>query len=218
MNHKEQSQVIITSVKYILSEDNNMAKKKICAGIFIFDDVQTIDFAGPLEVFDQAGFNVFTIGKTAETISTSSGQPLIPRFNFSNHPPIDILVIPAGRDLDLAPDQVETQWMKKTSESCKYILTICCGSIELAKAGLLGNRSATTHHAYLDQLKKYGPDSKIVVDRKWVEDGNIISSGGMCSGIDASLYVVSKLNGIEEAERIAKWMEFSWNKDGTRDY
>jgi transcriptional regulator GlxA family with amidase domain len=195
-----------------------MPKKTIHAGIFIFNDVQTIDLAAPLEVFDQAGFNVFTIGKTGDVVSTSSGQPLIPKYNFSNHPPIDIFVIPAGRDLDLAPDQIETQWMKKISESCKYILTICCGSIELAKAGLLGNRAATTHHAYLDQLKKYSPNSKVIADRKWVEDGNIISSGGMCSGIDASLFAVSKLKGIEEAERIAKWMEFSWDKDGMKNY
>ena len=188
------------------------------AGILIFDDVQTIDFAGPLEVFDQAKFNVFTIGKTIEPVNTSSGQPLIPKFDFSNHPQIDILIIPAGRDLDKAPDAAEIQWMKRISESCEYILTICCGSIELAKAGILGNRSATTHHGYLDQLRKHGPDAKVVTGRKWVEDGKIITSGGMCSGIDASLYVVSKIRGIEEADRIAKWMEFPWAKDGIANY
>lgn len=194
-----------------------MTGEMIKAGIFIFDDVQTIDFAAPLEVFDQAKFHVFTVARTTEPVSTSSGQLLIPRFDFSNHPRIDILVIPAGRDLELVPDPVEVKWMSKTAKSCKYILTVCCGSIELAKAGLLGKRSATTHHAYLDQLKKYGPDTRIVPNRKWVEDGNIITSGGMCSGIDASLFVVSKIRGIEEADRIAKWMEFSWARDGIKN-
>jgi transcriptional regulator GlxA family with amidase domain len=73
-----------------------MNSQSISAGILIFNDVQTMDFAAPLEVFDQAKFAVFTVAKTVEPVMTSSGQKLIPSHDFSNHPPIEILVISVG--------------------------------------------------------------------------------------------------------------------------
>lgn len=190
----------------------------INAGILIFDDVQTMDFAAPLEVFDQAGFTVFTIARTTATVMTSSGQKLIPSYDLTNHPHLKILVIPAGRDFDQASDPDEVRWMKQTSEKVKHILTVCCGSIEYAKAGLLGNQAATTHHAYLDHLKRFAPDAEIVTGRKWVDSGKLITSGGLCSGIDAALHLVAKIKGIAIAEKIAKWMEYPWARDGIANY
>lgn len=190
----------------------------INTGILIFNDVQTMDFAAPLEVFDQAGFAVYTVARNIEPVMTSSGQKLIPSYDFANHPHIEILVIPAGRDFNQASDPDEVRWMQKTSEVAKYILTVCCGSIEYAKAGLLGNQAATTHHGYLDDLKRFEPDAEILSDRKWVDNGKLITSGGLCSGIDAALHLVSKINGIPEAERIAKWIEYPWAKDGKANY
>lgn len=192
--------------------------RKINTGILIFNDVQTMDFAAPLEVFDQAGFVAFTVAKTIDPVKTSSGQKLIPSYEFSNCPEIEILVIPGGRDFDQASDSDEVRWMKKTSEIAEYVLTVCCGSIEYAKAGLLGSQAATTHHGYMDDLKKFEPDAEIVRDRKWVDNGKLITSGGLCSGIDAALHLVSKINGKPEAERIAKWMEYPWAKDGVANY
>ncbi len=195
-----------------------MNTNKINTGILIFNDVQTMDFAAPLEVFDQADFAVFTVAKTIDPVKTSSGQELIPSYGFANHPNIEILVIPAGRDLDQDSDPAEVRWMQETSEKAKYILTICCGSIEYAKAGLLGRQAATTHHGYLDYLKKFEPNAEIVTGRKWVDSGKLITAGGLCSGIDAALHLVSRINGIAEAERIAKWMEYPWAKDGKANY
>lgn len=191
-----------------------MTESDVTAGIFLFNDVQTMDFATPLEVFDQANFRVFTVAKSKDPVKTSSGQPLIPMFDFSAHPDFDVLVVPAGRRFDTPSDAGEIAWLTKTSKSAKHILTICCGSIELAKAGLLGKRRATTHHGFLDTLRKYGPDATVVTGRKWVEDGALVSSAGLCSGIDASLYVVAKIKGMPEAKRIAAWMEYPWAEDG----
>ncbi len=191
-----------------------MLNHNIKVGILIFDDVQTMDFAAPLEVFDQAGFTVFTVAKTLETVRTSSGQQLVPSYDFTNHPALDVIVIPAGRDFNQVSDPDEIRWMKQITELAKHILTICCGSIEFAKAGLLGSKSATTHHAFLDDLQKFGPKARIVANRKWVETDKLITAGGLCSGIDASLHLVSKINGLPEAERIAKWMEYPWAKNG----
>ena len=195
-----------------------MNKNNLNTGIFIFNDVQTMDFSAPLEVFDQASFNVFTVAKTLEPVKTSSGQKLVPSYEFTNCPEIEILVIPGGRDFDQASDPDEIAWLQKTSKTSKYILTVCCGSIEYAKAGLLGNQAATPHHGYLDYLNKFEPSAKIVSGRKWVDSGKLITSGGLCSGIDASLYLISRINGMTEAERIAKWMEYPWAKDGKSNF
>ncbi len=195
-----------------------MNKDNINTGIFIFNDVQTMDFAAPLEVFDQSGYNVFTVAKTLETVKASDLRKFLPSYEFRNCPEIEILVIPGGRDFNQASDLAETEWLQKTSKTAKHILTVCCGSIEFAKARLLGNQAATTHHGYLDDLKKFEPKAEILSGRKWVDSGKLISSGGLCSGIDAALHLVSKINGMTEAERIAKWMEYPWAKDGKANY
>jgi len=97
-----------------------MNTNKINTGLLIFDDVQTMDFAAPLEVFDKSGLNVFTVAKTLETVNTSPDQELIQSFEYTNHPEIEILVIPGGRDLDQASDPAEIRWIQMTSGTAKY--------------------------------------------------------------------------------------------------
>lgn len=94
------------------------------------------------------------------------------------------------------------------SQNIDMICSVCTGSLILAEAGLLNGKTATTHHLALSILKNKWPSIQVVNNRKVVKDGNIITSGGVSSGINMALFLVEKLFNKEIAERTAKVLEF----------
>jgi transcriptional regulator GlxA family with amidase domain len=84
------------------------------------------------------------------------------------------------------------------------IASVCTGAMALAAAGLLEGRRATTHHAALEDLRRSGAD---VVDARVVDDGDIVSCGGVTSGIDLALWLVERFAGDEVADRVARDIE-----------
>lgn len=95
-------------------------------------------------------------------------------------------------------------WMKAQYRNGAQICSICTGTFFLAQSGLLDHKQATTHWKYFDQLKRQYPAIQVVRDRLFVEDNRILSSAGVASGIDMSLYVLEQLYGPLFATRIAK--------------
>src|SRR5262245_48317344 len=134
-------------------------------GIFIFDEVEVLDFAGPFEVFSVAGrvrkkqapasappFEVFTIGQTAGPIQARGGLTVTPRAAFGNHPAIDVLVIPGGVvTAELAKEPV-IRWISETARRAKTIASICTGAFLLARTSLLDGKRATTHWEDIAEL------------------------------------------------------------------
>ena len=93
----------------------------------------------------------------------------------------------------------------------RHLLTVCTGSLFLAKLGLLAGRDATTHHLALDQLRELAPAARVHEGRRWVEDGDWVLSAGVASGLDASFHVCERLWGAEVAGTIAKNIEYPWS-------
>ena len=85
--------------------------------------------------------------------------------------------------------------------------------ILLAEAGLLSNLNVTTHWEDIDDLARSYPDLTLVREKRWVDEGRIITSGGISAGIDMSLHMVSTLANLELAEKTARQMEFDWRKN-----
>ena len=85
------------------------------------------------------------------------------------------------------------------------IASVCTGAFLLAEAGLLDGREATTHWAYHDQLRAY-PGIKVRADLRYVDGGDLLTSGGVACGIDMSLHIVRLLYGADVAEAVAKAM------------
>lgn len=86
----------------------------------------------------------------------------------------------------------------------------------LAEAGLLANRTVTTHWEDVDDLRETYASLHVVGDRRWVDEGDVITSGGISAGIDMSLHMVDRLVNVELAEQTAKQMEFAWRKDSPK--
>jgi len=193
--------------------------------IYLFDDVEVLDFAGPFEVFSvcgrQAGstapFNVYTVAEKS-TVIARNNLVVTPNFLLENCPRPDLFLIPGGggyasdgtpfgsrKEMD---NPILLKWIIDQSTTAELILSVCTGSLILAKAGLLKGLSATTHHGAVDQMQKIAPDTKLLPDERWVDNGRIILSAGVSAGIDMALYVISKLLGKKQADETARYMQY----------
>lgn len=198
-------------------------QNQLNVGIFIFNNVEVLDFAGPFEVFsrtrispglesrlsdDNAPFNVFSIAKTLDPIITMGGLKVIPAHSFLSSPQIDLLIIPGGWGIRALLKENETlNWASSQIKRSKITASVCTGALLLAKLGFLKNRKATTHWASLDLLKSIDSSIKIQKNLRFVDD-EIITSGGISAGIDLSFYLVEKICGKKVAEETARYIEY----------
>ncbi len=185
--------------------------------ILVFDQVEVLDFAGPYEVFNDAGemtnptaFNVYNIGISNQPIIGRGKFMVTPRYSIDDCPQADILVIPGGfgtRPL-LKHDRL-IRWIADQSQKVEFLLSVCTGALLLAQAGLLKDCPATTHHEAFDQLQQISPTTRIISDQRFIQASDrIYTSGGISAGIDLSLYMVEKLVGSETRVKVAAEMEY----------
>jgi transcriptional regulator GlxA family with amidase domain len=134
-----------------------------------------------------------------------------PQTTLTDAPPIDLLLIPGGYGTRaLMNDAAMIDWIKGRAEQAELVLSVCTGSLLLAKAGLLDGLSATTHHAALDLLRKVSPKVNVRDDVRVVDNGRVITSAGVAAGIDMSFHVVAKLLGPDVAATSARYIEYPW--------
>jgi transcriptional regulator GlxA family with amidase domain len=191
-------------------------KKKVA--IFVFPDVEVMDFAGPFEVFAVSGqrsgpgfFDVYTVAETRDLILARNGLQVMPHYGFRDCPQPDILLIPGGygtRPLLHKPAVLD--WIRHTGAQAELLLSVCTGSLLLAKAGLLDGLEATTHFAALDLLRELAPNSTIFDTGQFRDNGRIVTSAGVSAGIDMAFHIVERLHGREAALEAAKWIEYPW--------
>jgi transcriptional regulator GlxA family with amidase domain len=195
---------------------------KLNVGIFLFDGVEVLDFAGPFEVFsrtrlepgidsrrsdDSAPFHVFTVARTAAPITATGGLEVRPRYSFADAPRVDLLLVPGGFGTRSLLDDAETlEWIRGVAGRARKVTSVCTGSLLLAKAGLLEGKRATTHWGALDLLGSLG-NLTVDRDRRVVDDG-VITSAGVASGMDMSFYVVESLFGKGVADETARYIEY----------
>ena len=193
--------------------------------VFIFDEVEVLDFAGPFEVFSVCGlrsgkeipFNVYTVAEK-ELVTARNNLKVTANYLLSNCPKPDIIVIPGGggyfpdgkpfgsrREMN---NPVLLNWVAEQNKTCELVLSVCTGSLILAKAGLLDGLSATTHNGAVDAMRDAAPATKLLPQERWVDNGRIILSAGVSAGIDMSLYVIGKLLGKAVADETARYMQY----------
>jgi transcriptional regulator GlxA family with amidase domain len=186
--------------------------------ILVFPDVELLDFCGPYEVFSVANrfiadtpFNVFTIAENAGPVLSHNGLSVNSHHSLSGCPRPDILLVPGGRGTRaLLTNSALIDWIKAIATKTELLLSVCTGSLLLAKAGLLDGLATTTHHGSLELLRELAPSAAIHSDRRYLDNGRIICSAGISAGIDMSFHVVAKLHGDDVAAKTARQMEYNW--------
>jgi len=181
--------------------------------ILIFDGVQIIDYTGPYEVFGQAGFRVFTVAAGPGPITTSMDMRVTPAYTLDNAPEAKVLVIPGGGIDPAVNDPRVLAWIRERAATAENVLTVCNGAFILARTGLLDGLTATTFYDLIPELRTAAPKTTIVADQRFVDNGKIITTAGLSSGIDGSLHVVERLRGKGRAQQVALNMEYDWRPD-----
>lgn len=183
--------------------------------ILLFDDIELLDFAGPLEVFTvldylrpDLGLKVSTIGLTDKITVSKSGLEVIPA-EIRSEAEMDLLVIPGGfgtRSILKQPDNLT--YIDRMFSRARFTATVCTGALILAKLGHLQNKTAITHHLGLDEMRALDGSIEIASDQRFVDEGTIITAAGISAGIDMSLYLVEKWFGKEWREKTQTYMEY----------
>ena len=187
--------------------------------ILIFDGVQIIDYTGPFETFGhvyrEAGpaFNIYTVSEKTGAITTSMGMSVNPKYSFENAPEPDVLLVPGGSVKGQVENANVVRWIQEKSNRAEIVISVCNGAYILAKAGLLDGLEATTTAGLIAGLRKVAPKTRVVEDKRFVDNGKIITTAGLSSGIDGSLHVIERLFGRGTAQMAALGMEYNWDPE-----
>lgn len=191
--------------------------------VLIYDDVELLDFAGPLEVFSLAYmdsielFNVYTVGLNAELITSQKVLQIKPQYTLDNCPIPDIIVLPGGDTRLIKKSEILIRWLRENIGRIDIALSVCTGVSILGEAGLLENQTATTHKYSIESIKEKYTNTTFLENRRFVDNGKIITTAGISAGIDGSLHVVQKLFGKDVANGIVDWMEYDTFKSNNRE-
>ncbi|MBB6269713.1 transcriptional regulator GlxA family with amidase domain [Pedobacter cryoconitis] len=182
--------------------------QKITVCFYLYDGVEVLDFAGPMEVFSYAGFKIITVAKTKAPLLSQGILKIIPDYSIKDAPQTDIFAVFGGSDEVAADDPEVISWIKSRDSTTKSYFSVCTGAFILGKAGLLDQLTVTTFHKSITNLQKAVPKAKVLQNVRYVDNGRVITTAGISAGIDGALHLVSKLRGKEVAEAVAKQMEY----------
>ena len=177
-------------------------------GFAIFPDLTQLDFTGPLQVLSRLPHSTTHIVAKSETpVPSDCGLGLVPTHTFANCPPLDLLCVPGGSCgvVRAIGDRETIEFVRRQAGTAKYVTSVCTGAFILGVAGILKGRRATTHWAFTDLLPLVGATHE---KARVVRDGNVITAGGVTSGIDFGLTIAAEIAGETTAQTIQLGIEY----------
>ena len=176
-------------------------------GFILFPNLTQLDFTGPLQVLHRLpNSTTHILAKTRDPVPTDCGLGLMPTASFAEAPQLDIICIPGGFGVVGAMQDDETiAFVARQAPGAKYVTSVCTGAFVLGRAGLLKGRRATTHWAYTQLLPLVGATHEA---GRVVRDGNVITAGGVTSGIDFGLTLLAEIAGPELAQAVQLGIEY----------
>jgi len=180
----------------------------------VFNGLTTLDFIGiydPLTRLKTMGFMpdlVWDLCAYTDIVKDDRGLILVPTAIQEPLESYDMLVVPGGYGTrNLIHDRNFVEWIR-TAEPCRWKVSVCTGALLLGAAGFLKGKRATTHPSAIPELQ---PFCRTVLKNRIVDEGDILSAGGVSSGIDLGLYVAGKLAGGEARLKIARQMDYPYS-------
>jgi cyclohexyl-isocyanide hydratase len=177
-------------------------------GFIIFPDLTQLDFTGPLQVLSRLPQSAtHIVAKSESPVPSDCGLGLVPTHTFANCPSLDLLCVPGGSYgvVRAIGDRETIEFVRRQAGAAKYVTSVCTCAFILGVAGVLKGRRATTHWAFTDLLPLVGATHE---KARVVRDGNVITAGGVTSGIDFGLTVAAEIAGETAAQTIQLGIEY----------
>jgi len=194
----------------------------------LFDEVQSLDVTGPLEVFagangwrtshgDAPVYDIRTASLGGRMVRTSSGLRVAPDEDLREFqaPCPDVLIVPGGEG-SRRPGSELVGWLRAHARHASRLVSVCTGAFLLAEAGLLDGRRVTTHWAYCRSLAERYPAISVDPDPIFIRDGNVATSAGVTAGIDLALALVEDDLGRDAALDIARHLVVFLRRPGNQ--
>ena len=176
--------------------------------VLIFDDLTTLDAIGPFEVLCRVpGAEVMFVGETAGVKRADpKSLGIVADYSIAEVTCADVLVVPGGRGEEKVRQKPHMlEWVRKIDATTRWTTSVCTGALVLGAAGLLKGKRATTHWAFLQQLRGFGAEP---ASERVVEDGKIVTAAGVSAGIDMALHLVRRIAGDTIAQAIQVGIEY----------
>jgi cyclohexyl-isocyanide hydratase len=177
-------------------------------GFVIFPDLTQLDFTGPLQVLSRLPQSkTHIVAKSEAPVPSDCGLSLVPTCTFANCPGLDLICVPGGNMgvVGAINDRETVEFVRGQGRNAKYVTSVCTGAFILGVAGLLEGRRATTHWGFTDLLPLVGATYQ---KGRIVKDGNVITAGGVTSGIDFGLSLIAEIAGETTARTLQLGIEY----------
>jgi transcriptional regulator GlxA family with amidase domain len=186
--------------------------------VLVFNGVEEIDYAGPIEAFGDVGAEIFTVASNSEPVRSAFDVQVKPDYDIEHAPAADIIVVPGGGIDNAFDDARLMDWLRQRSANARIVMSVCNGAFILGKAGLLDGLSATTTAGATKSLAAMFPTVHAINNRRYVDNGKIITTAGLTSGIDGALHVIDREYDHLRAEEVARTLEYDWHPDGESNF
>ncbi len=193
--------------------------------ILLFDDVDLLDVGGPYEVFltadrlaqrdgEDQQFEVVTVSADGNPVTSYGGMGLAPSMAAADIGEIDVAVVPGAIAILDVSDRVDVQRAVKTlADQARLVSSVCTGAFLLGDQGLLADRQWTTHFEDVADLGQRIGSTLGMANIRWVDAGNVVTAGGLSSGLAMALRLVERLHSRRLAVSTARQLEYLWDPD-----
>lgn len=173
----------------------------------LFDNVTQLDFAGPVQFLSRMpGAKISVASNDGKPVTTDCGFSILPTTSFADCPQADIICVPGGHGVrEAIADAAIVDFVRNQAISTKWITSVCTGAFILGVAGLLQGKRATCHWGYTHLLPLVGATHEAA---RVVRDGNLVTAGGVTSGIDFALELIAMISGEDIARSIQLALEY----------
>lgn len=186
-------------------------------GMPIYDGVNLLDVAGPLEMFYWASqrkpLETALVSSDGRSVTSLNGVRFEATASFAKTPTLDILWVPGGgpdalEDIMKDPNSAYLEYLRQVAVGATWVCSVCEGALLLARAGLLDGYRATTHWAFVKCLQRFREIDVDTRRKRFLVSENRLTGGGVSSGLDESLELIRLLFGEDTAKAVQATTEY----------